>query len=135
MVKESALKTYYGHVPTGDHSLYVTVRDHKKGLKALSHHLRYSPTGYNWGYGGSGPSELARCILLDAFGVDDCPDTPNECRCDNNWAESSYPAFRDSVISDLKQEEDWKLYQDWILDWVFDHLSESVEIKELVTQP
>lgn len=28
----------------------------------------HSPTGFEWGYGGSGPSQLALAILLDLFG-------------------------------------------------------------------
>jgi len=39
----------------------------------LPHHVRHSPDGFSWGYGGSGPADLARCILIDALG--------NEARC------------------------------------------------------
>lgn len=31
----------------------------------LHHVVRHSPTGMEWGYGGSGPADLARSILLD----------------------------------------------------------------------
>ena len=31
----------------------------------LPHHVLHSPDGFEWGYDGSGPTELARCILLD----------------------------------------------------------------------
>jgi len=34
------------------------------------HEVRHSPDGFNWGYGGSGPSELARCLLLEVLGHD-----------------------------------------------------------------
>jgi hypothetical protein len=34
----------------------------------LAHHVKHSPTGFSWGYAGSGPSELARCLLIDALG-------------------------------------------------------------------
>lgn len=36
----------------------------------LRHHVRHSPTGFSWGYGGSGPADLARCLLIDALGDD-----------------------------------------------------------------
>lgn len=121
------MKAYNGNASTKDRPLSVTVRD-EKGAKILAHHLRHSPTGYNWGYGGSGPSELARCILLNAFGTDVCPDAPQECRCENSWTEASYPAFRDSVIAGLKQDEDWKLHQEWIMDWVFDYVDAEAEV-------
>lgn len=31
----------------------------------------HSPTGFNWGYGGSGPAQLALALLADATGDDD----------------------------------------------------------------
>lgn len=34
----------------------------------LPHHVKHSPTGFSWGYAGSGPAELARCLLIDALG-------------------------------------------------------------------
>ena len=30
-------------------------------------HVNHSPTGFNWGYMGSGPAQLAFAILLDHF--------------------------------------------------------------------
>ena len=34
----------------------------------LRHRVYHSPTGFNWGYGGSGPADLARSILWDFLG-------------------------------------------------------------------
>jgi hypothetical protein len=34
----------------------------------LPHHVKHSPTGFAWGYGGSGAAELARCLLIHALG-------------------------------------------------------------------
>jgi hypothetical protein len=31
----------------------------------------HSPTGFEWGYGGSGPAQLALAILADHFGNDE----------------------------------------------------------------
>jgi len=31
----------------------------------------HSPTGFEWGYGGSGPAQLALAILADHFGDDE----------------------------------------------------------------
>lgn len=36
----------------------------------LPHYVRHSPDGFNWGYGGSGAMETARCILYDHLGHD-----------------------------------------------------------------
>jgi hypothetical protein len=38
-------------------------------IGALRHVVHHSPSGLSWGYGGSGPADLARSILIDA-----CPD-------------------------------------------------------------
>jgi hypothetical protein len=35
----------------------------------LTHHVRHRPTGFMWGYGGSGPADLARCVLSDYLGL------------------------------------------------------------------
>jgi hypothetical protein len=34
----------------------------------LRHVVRHSPTGYTWGYAGSGPADLARSLLIAALG-------------------------------------------------------------------
>ncbi|MGC9084405.1 MAG: DUF6166 domain-containing protein, partial [Anaerolineae bacterium] len=36
--------------------------------RPLQHIVRYSPTGFEWGYGGSGPADLALSILRDYLG-------------------------------------------------------------------
>jgi len=46
----------------------ITVSD-EKGTRPLRHIVYHSPTGMEWGYGGSGPSDLARSILADFAGV------------------------------------------------------------------
>jgi hypothetical protein len=54
----------------------VTVRDERSDeiprLLAPRHDLRnHSPTGFQWGYGGSGPAQLALALLADALGDDE----------------------------------------------------------------
>jgi len=36
--------------------------------KPLKHRVYHSPTGFEWGYGGSGPADLARSILWNFLG-------------------------------------------------------------------
>ena len=38
-------------------------------LGPLTHFARHSPTGFGWGYEGSGPAELARCGLTSRGSV------------------------------------------------------------------
>ncbi len=44
----------------------------------LKHHVYHSPTGLNWGYGGSGPADLARSILWDLVGIEPFPELYHE---------------------------------------------------------
>ena len=42
--------------------------------RPLAHVIRHSPDGFEYGYGGSGPADLARSILIDVFGLHSAPD-------------------------------------------------------------
>ena len=55
----------------------------------------HSPTGFEWGYGGSGPAQLSLAILSDHFGDDD-------------QAQKHYQDFKFKVIGNIK-ENDWAL--------------------------
>lgn len=46
----------------------------------------HSPTGFEWGYSGSGPAQLALAIVLDATG-------------DRDLAERSYQWFKSAVVA------------------------------------
>lgn len=80
---------------TGSDSLvYVDNKplDPKPSQKIMNH----SPDGFNWGYGGSGPAQLALAILLDYYGKD-------------SSVLHFYQQFKFLVIANLPQESDWKL--------------------------
>ena len=55
----------------------------------------HSPTGFEWGYAGSGPAQLALALLCDALG-----DVPR--------AERLYQRFKAGVITQL-QHDDWAM--------------------------
>ena len=55
----------------------------------------HSPTGFEWGYGGSGPAQLALAILADHCG-------------DDEQALNFYQRFKWAVIAELPHRE-------WIL--------------------
>lgn len=46
----------------------------------------HSPTGFEWGYGGSGPAQLALALLLDVLG-------------DEERARAHYQAFKDHHVA------------------------------------
>ena len=41
--------------------------------KPLEHQIYHSPTGFEWGFEGSGPADLARSILWDHLGEEPSP--------------------------------------------------------------
>jgi len=55
--------------------------------------FRHSPTGFEWGYNGSGPAELARAILMRVFPDDRSVREPRV-----------YQAFKFQVVSCLPRE-------------------------------
>jgi len=64
----------------------------------------HSPTGFAWGYGGSGPAQLSLAILVDHF----------RSRVSNagtvKWlAGELYQTFKFSVISSLPQGQGWAM--------------------------
>jgi hypothetical protein len=57
--------------------------------------INHSPNGFEWGYGGSGPAQLALAICLDAIG-------------DPDMALRVYQEFKWRVIARL-QHETWRI--------------------------
>jgi hypothetical protein len=73
----------------------------------LHHEVRHSPDGFAWGYAGSGPAELARCLLLDAMG----------------WpaGEVAYQDFKFDVVANWPGDEAFEITDADILQWVSVH--------------
>lgn len=94
--------TYHGSRRGG--RLFVFIN---QGLSAeqLVHHVLHSPDGFECGYYGSGPLELARSMLWDFLGTEP--------------SKQAYQAFTDQVISKLSKNQDWSLTVDDISEWLF----------------
>ncbi|MDF9748202.1 MULTISPECIES: DUF6166 domain-containing protein [Halobacteriales] len=61
--------------------------------------VNHSPSGFEWGYGGSGPAQLALALLLDYTGAE-------------AFALDHYQAFKTEVVSQLGcagSDEYWRL--------------------------
>jgi len=68
------------------------------------HDLRnHSPDGFQWGYGGSGPSQLALAILADCKG--------------DAFASEHYQRFKFAMIATLDGEQPFTLTEQEIEDW------------------
>lgn len=65
---------------------------------ALENH---SSSGFNWGYAGAGPKQLALALLLDALG-------------DPERARRIYRQFTVFVVSTWPQTSNWKITEDEI---------------------
>lgn len=68
------MKHYIGErTPDGCEVLVIDKSDPDGGyLLPPRHDLRnHSPDGFNWGYSGSGPAQLALALLADALGDDE----------------------------------------------------------------
>lgn len=61
------MKVYVGWRDESGAQVRVIKRPHYAAT--LHHYVRHSPTGFEWGYGGSGPADLARAIVADVFGL------------------------------------------------------------------
>jgi len=70
----------------------------------------HSPDGFEWGYGGSGPSQTALAILLDAIN-------------NNETAFSLHQAFKMEFIVGLP-DEGGEIYLGVILDWIIQQTHE-----------
>lgn len=72
----------------------------KRSLRLQDH----SPDGFEWGYGGSGPSQLALAILLDVTG-------------NKNVALRHYHNFKWDVIAQLDTDL-WEMPEERIKEWL-----------------
>ena len=63
-------------------------------LNRMLHVRNHSPSGFEWGYGGSGPAQLALAILCSEFGIP--------------FAEKIYQRFKLRVIGRLNHDA-WEL--------------------------
>src|SRR5262245_1074294 len=64
----------------------------------------HSPDGFNWGYAGSGPAQLALALVADAIE-------------DDTLAQECYQAFKLCVVAN-EERNHWELTDEWIQGWV-----------------
>ena len=75
----------------------------------------HSPDGFNWGYGGSGPAQLALAILLEVSN-------------DVETALRYYHDFEQQVIAVIQsQETNWKIEENKIIQWLETRQAEDTE--------
>lgn len=77
---------------------------HKEPIDWRLDEKSHSPTGLEWGYGGSGPSQLAWCIL-------------RECGLTQPQAAKLYMQFKAEVIAKLPHDG-FTLTTNEVMNWV-----------------
>jgi|WetSurSiteA1Bulk_404760.scaffolds.fasta_scaffold86388_2 hypothetical protein len=89
------------------HERFLDV-DHKRiELEDSLKYVNHSPTGFSWGYGGSGPSQAAYAILL-------------EYTKDSVLSQKLYWQFRNEFVSKWPMDE--PVYEDIDMDaWLESH--------------
>ena len=73
-------------------------------------HRNHSPSGFEWGYSGSGPAQLALAILLDYFGAGRRHQGQEKALC-------LYQRFKDAFIAPIRQPT-WTITAEQIDAWV-----------------
>jgi len=85
----------------------------------LHHVVYHSPTGFEYGYLGSGPSDLALSILADYYGV------KNDKEAIDGDAWKYHNQFKEAFIARRNQDEPFEITENEIVAWLFER-----EIKE-----
>jgi len=100
--------TEYSSAGDGFEDSTVVIRDPEGSETLLPLRLdvqNHSPTGFSWGYYGSGPAQLALAICCDALG-DERGSKP-EC----------YMKFKDEVVARIPQGKPWALCRALVITW------------------
>lgn len=115
------MKTYKGRVVGDDVEVTVESTLHR-GMRTLEMHLEivnHSPDGFQWGYGGSGPAQLAFAILYDMF-RGSVMGTTQEMRDAQaqRLACKMYQDFKWDYIAILRRDHPWEFTESQIQQWV-----------------
>lgn len=76
-----------------EHQVVGRYREHGNAYRLVPRHdlVNHSPDGFSWGYGGSGPAQLALAILADFTGNDEL-------------ARVWHQTFKDEFIAKLRMD-------------------------------
>jgi len=95
----------FGHRDCGEAKIEIMF---SKGFKPLKHIVRHSPTGMEWGYGGSRPADTALSILTYALRSQK---KAEPCYMDFKWDCVAKWSAREFHIS-LWEIREW--YKEWV---------------------
>ena len=105
-------------VDTGGPCVVEYVDD--EGVERLPHVAVHSPTGFQWGYGGSGPADLALSLLCHVLGVMPIPGTLSTTPYFERYGEAFERAwalhqpFKWEVVARFPMDEPWTLAREQV---------------------
>src|SRR5947207_15748033 len=94
------MKTYTGYRTENGCAVVVSVGCACRGLDPRRDLRNHSPTGFEWGFGGSGPAQLALALAADVLQ-------------DDERAQDVYQRLKFKLIGSLP-DEGWMLTEDRI---------------------
>jgi len=98
------MTVYRGHVHSDRAGSQLVTRDEDLLSPGPSQRLwNHSPTGFSWGYGGSGPAQLALALLYDVTG-------------DKELSVKLHQDFKGNFVASW--EGDWEITDEEIRDWL-----------------
>jgi hypothetical protein len=92
-----------------------------EGIEPLHHVVRHSPGGFEWGYTGSGPAELALAIVCDRVGLRGRGRFAEQLVTAEGrsvWAEPPYQRFKFDRIAGLAKDEPWMILASEVDAWL-----------------
>src|SRR5215813_14027095 len=123
--KEQNVKVYHGRRNgNGEAEVYVIQDDGRaEPLPVRLDLYNHSPDGFEWGYAGSGPAQLALAILADALGVP-AARTPLSMFDDSEASKLQsrvlklHQLFKSKRIATLDHRREWRLFEPDVTAWV-----------------
>jgi hypothetical protein len=112
------MKVYVGERLNSGLNVYV--REVGAPNHPLEHFVRHSPTGFECGYAGSGPSDLARCILIDHLACFTAARRGNVDDGSLQRVERVYQPFKFEVVAQLDREG-FELSSEEVATWLQEH--------------
>jgi len=111
----------------------VDVVEDENYTKPLTHISHHSPDGFEWGYGGSGPADLALAILVDLLDEDPKKVLPYALagKGEPSAAVHAHQKFKDKFIVDLPTTGNigdkhstvaWKLEASTLKEWYYSEI-------------
>jgi hypothetical protein len=106
-------KKIYRGIPGDNAQIWVVPAAGKPYL--LKHIVFHSPTGFSWGYGGSGPADLALSILADQLGENP---TEDDLYWGRPYCWQLHQSFKWDFIAKLPFGEAFELSDTQIESWL-----------------